>query len=219
VVVGVFRSFAVTESGSAILPLAELQKLMAREHRVTGFSVILDHSANPSVSVDQVRGEIEELRDDRGRPLHLSAMTTEKYVDSSIHLQLTHAMAWITSAIAVIIGTIGMLNTMIMSVFERVREIGILRAIGWRKSRVIRMVLGESLLLSVAGTVLGTLGAVALTHWLSTFSAVNGYIEGTIAPPVLLEGFLIALLVGLVGGLYPAYRAARLLPTEALRHE
>jgi putative ABC transport system permease protein len=218
-VIGVFRSFAVTESGSAILPLAELQRLMAREHRVTGFSVILDHSTRPPVPVEEVCEVIEAMHDDRGRPLHLSAMTTEKYVDTSIHLQLTHAMAWITSAIAVIIGTIGMLNTMIMSVFERVREIGILRAIGWRKSRVIRMVLGESLLLSAAGTVLGTLGAVVLTHWLSTFSAVNGYIEGTIAPSVFLEGFLIALLVGLVGGLYPALRAAYLLPTEALRHE
>jgi putative ABC transport system permease protein len=209
----------VTESGSGVLPLAELQELMAREHRVTGFAIILDHSASPPVSVDQMREQIEAMHDERGRPLHLSALTTQKYVDTSIHLQLTHAMAWITSAIAVIIGTIGMLNTMVMSVFERVREIGILRAIGWRKGRVIRMVLGESLLLSVAGTVLGSLGAVALTHWLSTFPAVNGYIEGTIAPPIFVEGFLVALVVGLAGGLYPAFRAARLLPTEALRHE
>jgi putative ABC transport system permease protein len=218
-VVGVFRSFVVTESSSAILPLAELQKLMAREQRVTGFSVILDHSGYPPVSAETLRQEIEQMRDDRGRPLRLSAMTTDQYVNSLVYLQMAHAMAWITSVIAVIIGTIGMLNTMIMSVFERVREIGILRAIGWRKARVIRMVLGESLLLSVAGTLLGSLGAVVLAHWLTKFPAVNGYIEGTIAPPVFVEGFLIALVVGLVGGLYPAYRAARLLPTEALRHE
>ena len=128
-------------------------------------------------------------------------------------------MAWLTSAVAVLIGGFGMLNTMLMSVLERVGEIGVLRAIGWRKSRVVRMVLGEALLLSLAGAALGAAGAVGLTRWLSTFPAVGGLIAGNIAPVVLGEGFAVALALALLGGVYPAYRAARLLPTEALRHE
>ena len=132
---------------------------------------------------------------------------------------MAQAMAWMTALIALIIGAVGVLNTMIMSVFERTREIGILRAIGWRKSRVVRLILYESLLLSVVGAVVGIGSAVLLTHALTWWPLVNGIIRGDVAPIVMIQGFFIALAVGLLGGAYPAYRGAYLLPTEALRHE
>ena len=136
-----------------------------------------------------------------------------------MHIQVSRAMAWMTSIVAVLIGGIGMLNTMLMSVMERVREIGILRAVGWRKSRVVGMVLGEALVLSLIGAFFGILGAVLLTRFLATLPRVNGFLTGEIAPSVMLQGLGIAIIVGLLGGLYPAWRAARLLPTEAVRHE
>jgi putative ABC transport system permease protein len=128
-------------------------------------------------------------------------------------------MAWLTSVIALVIGAVGVLNTMVMSVFERTREIGILRAIGWRKSRVVRLILSESLLLSVAGAAAGIAAAVLLTRALTWWPLVNGLIKGEVALAVLIQGFFIALAVGLIGGAYPAYRGAHLPPTEALRHE
>jgi putative ABC transport system permease protein len=100
-----------------------------------------------------------------------------------------------------------------------VKEIGILRAVGWPPARVVRMVLGESVLLSLAGAALGTVGAVALTYLLTLSPRVSGFIQGGIAPVVIAQGLAITLAIGLVGGLYPALRAARLLPTEALRHD
>jgi putative ABC transport system permease protein len=124
-----------------------------------------------------------------------------------------------TSAIALIIGAVGVLNTMIMSVLERTREIGILRAIGWRKIRVVRLILYESVLLSLLGAAVGIGAAVVLTRALTWWPVVNGLVRGDVAPAVIIQGFLIALAVGLIGGAYPAYRGAHLLPTEALRHE
>jgi putative ABC transport system permease protein len=112
-----------------------------------------------------------------------------------------------------------MLNTMVMSVLERTHEIGILRAVGWPRGRVVRMVLGEAVVLGLAAAAVGAAGAVATTYLLTRFPQVNGFIEGGIAPVVIAEGFGLTALIGLLGGLYPAIRAARLLPTEAIRHD
>ena len=135
--------------------------------------------------------------------------------------QVGYAMAFalMTSAVALFIGFIGVLNTMFMSVFERTREIGILRAIGWRPSRVMRMILMESVLLSIGGGIVGTLAGLGLIKLLSHLPTVNGVVQAAISADIVIKGFAIAIIVGLVGAAYPAYRGSRLLPTEALRHE
>jgi putative ABC transport system permease protein len=129
------------------------------------------------------------------------------------------AMAWLTSLVAMIIGCVGVLNTMMMSVFERTHEIGVLRAMGWRKSRIIRMILFEALAVSLFGGTLGTLAAIVLTRLLAKLPTVAAIISGTLPLTIIAAGTLVACLVALLGSIYPAYRAARQLPTEALRHE
>ncbi len=211
-VIGIFESFSVYENGSMIVPLGELQKLMDRPGQVTGFNVIADDSQDRA-AVERLAAEIKKLSPG------LEPMMTNDFVTSSSQLNVVRSMAWLTSAIALVIGTVGMLNTMVMSVFERTQEIGILRAIGWRRGRVVSMVLAESLLMSVAGAVIGTIAATVVTRLLRELPQAAGMVAGQFDPQVAGQGFLIALVVGLVGGLYPAWRAAQLLPTEALRHD
>jgi putative ABC transport system permease protein len=218
-IVGVFESFNVFENGSAVMLIHSLQTLMDRPNQVTGFQVVLEDAPRKKELIERVRNEINALRSPQGRPWGVEAMPTSDYVNSTTQIRMAQAMAWLTSVIALVIGAVGVLNTMVMSVFERTREIGILRAIGWRKSRVVRLILSESLLLSVAGAAAGIAAAVLLTHALTWWPLVNGLIKGEVAPAVLVQGFFIALAVGLIGGAYPAYRGAHLQPTEALRHE
>jgi putative ABC transport system permease protein len=218
-VVGIFESFNVFENGSAVMLLHSLQTLMDRPNQVTGFQVVLEDSPHKKELIERVRNEINALRSPEGRPWGIEALPTSDYVNSTSQIRMARAMAWMTSVIALVIGAVGVLNTMVMSVFERTREIGILRAIGWGKSRVVRLILYESLLLSVAGAAVGICAAVLLTRALTWWPLVNGMIKGDVAPAVLIEGFFIALAVGLIGGVYPAYRGAHLPPTEALRHE
>jgi putative ABC transport system permease protein len=218
-VVGVFESFNVFENGSVVMLIHSLQTLMDRPNQVTGFQVVLDSAPDKKELIERVRREINALRSSSGQPWGIEAIPTADYVNSTSQIRMAQAMAWMTSAIALVIGAIGVLNTMIMSVLERTREIGILRAIGWRKARVVRLILYESLLLSIAGAVVGIACAAALTHALTWWPLVSGLIKGDVAPAVMIQGFFIALAVGLIGGAYPAYRGAQLLPTEALRHE
>jgi putative ABC transport system permease protein len=218
-VVGVYESFNVFENGSAVVLLRDLQALMDRPGQVTGFQVVLGDTPDRPAAVERVRHEIEALTDSRGRPWRLSALPTRDYVRSTSEIRMAEAMAWVTSVIALVIGAVGVLNTMTMSVFERTREIGLLRAVGWRPSRVVRLILYESLLLSLAGAAVGTLGAVGLVRFLSELPGAGGYVRADVSWAVIAEGLLIALAVGLIGGAYPAVRGARLDPVEALRHE
>ncbi|MBW3596202.1 MAG: ABC transporter permease [Planctomycetes bacterium] len=217
-VVGVFRSFSTFESGGAVMPLAALQEMSFREGSVTGVPVILEHGPD-APSVEEVVAAINQLKDEEGRSYNLHARPSQEYAQESLHLKMAHAMAWMTSFIAVFVGSIGMLNTMIMSVVERIREISILRAIGWRKSRVVSMILGESLILSMLGGVLGAIGAVILVRLLTQMPTVAGFMTGEIAPVVIAKGFILAFVVGVLGGVFPAYRAAQLMPSEGLRSE
>jgi putative ABC transport system permease protein len=130
---------------------------------------------------------------------------------------MAQRVAWILSWIAIVIGSIGMLNTMAMSVAERVREIGTLRAVGWRRRRIVGLVLGEALLLSIAAAAVGIVAAICMNRLLTQFPATSGIISGRIAVPVMLDGMAMAVLVGLAGAVYPAFWAASLSPTEAMR--
>lgn len=218
-VVGVVRSRNVFEDGSIFVPLAELQKVTGYEGLVTGFSVMVEDGPDKEATVQRVCDDIKDLRGADGRPLTLSAKSMQDFLNSTFELKTASAMAWVTSAIALVIGCIGMLNTMIMSVFERTKEIGILRAIGWKRRRIVKMILGEAFILSLVGAVFGTLLGYAAVTFLAQLPSASLVVSGQIPAFAVAQGFAIALLVGLFGGLYPALRASKLSPTEAIRHE
>lgn|SRR5487761_1135396 len=210
-VVGVYQSYNVFENGSLVMALDEMQKLLGREGDITFFMVTAENK--DQASVETLRDRLKMVAPG------IDAMSGRDYADTAIELRLARSAAWLTSAVALMVGAIGTLNTMVMSVFERVHEIGVLRAIGWRKSRIMRMILCESLLLALLGAGLGTIVAVVATRALSNVPLYARVVSGDVELAIVIEGVAIAVLVGLFGGVYPAWRAARLLPTEALRHD
>jgi putative ABC transport system permease protein len=210
-VIGIFESHNLFENGSMIMPLDELQQLMDRKGEVTMLTVITEQKTKEAL--DSLREQIASLAP------QIEVLPAREYIETAIEVRLARAVAWLTSTIALMVGTIGMINTMLTAVFERTRELAILRAIGWRKGRVMKLILWESIVLGLAGAVTGTLLAIVITQVLSRLPAAGRLVSGEISSGVVLQGFLIATLVGLIGGLFPAFRAARLVPTEGLRHE
>ncbi len=215
-VVGIFESSQDIESNMVVMLLEDCQKVLGKKGSITGCTVNVKDKTPEGVAAMR---ELIETKVAENNKCKLRAKPPGEFVQQSNQIRAASAMAWMTSAVALFIGGIGVLNTMFMSVFERTREIGILRAIGWCPSRVMKMILLESVLLSIGGGVIGTAGGLLLIKVLSRLPVVNGVVQAAITPDIVMKGFAIAIVVGLVGAAYPAYRGSQLLPTEALRHE
>lgn len=209
-IVGVFDSFNLLESNSLVVPLAALQDLMDRRGKATVFMVVAADGSQ--AAVESLAAQIKPLAP------NIDVLPARQYVDSLIEVRLARAVAWFTSTLALIVGTIGVVNTMLTAVFERTRELAVLRAVGWRRATIVKMILFESALLSILGAVVGCAMAWGLTQMLR-LTPTGRLISGEIGWDIVAQGFALALLVGIAGGSYPAWRAARLLPTEGLRHE
>jgi putative ABC transport system permease protein len=119
------------------------------------------------------------------------------------------------AAISLLVGGIGIMNIMLATVSERTREIGIRRALGARRKDIIFQFLSETLLLTLAGGILGIFLGCIIPFFVTHFGNMPTVITGT----SLLLSFGISGAVGIAFGLYPAYRAAYMDPIESLRHE
>jgi putative ABC transport system permease protein len=118
-----------------------------------------------------------------------------------------------------VVGGVVMMNAMLMSVFERTQEIGVLRALGWRSWQVMGMVCVESLALSLLSAGVGMGLGVGLAELIRLEPTLGVYLTPAYSPQLFLQVLALALGLGGLGGLYPAWRAAKLRPIEALRYE
>lgn len=208
-VVGIYETGQGMEESGGVVTLADAQDIAGKPRKVSLYQVGLRRNAD----VDQAVQRIESL------DKTLSANKASEYNATEQWTSMLTGFAWGIAAIAIIIGGLGMMNAMAMSVMERTREIGTLRALGWTRGRVMRMIMGESLVLSVLGGLAGIALGVGLTELAAAAPGIGAFMEGIYSPGIFIQGMVTALLLGIVGGAYPARRAANLLPVEALRYE
>jgi putative ABC transport system permease protein len=208
--VGVYSSDVLWEDGGGFAPLPTVQEIAGRPDSVTIAYVTIDDGTDPDRVADAIKASVDGV-------VVITGADDYSQVDQGFVLLDGATIA--ISILAVLIGGIGVMNTMIMSVFERTREIGVLRAVGWSGRRVLRMVLTESLVLTVAAAIVGSLVGIGVSRLVTLVPAVGGFLEPAYAVATFVTAFVIAVLVGLVGAIYPAVRAARLTPMEALRYE
>ena len=206
-VAGVFTTFGTVDDYDINMALPLAQVLFGKVGKIS--AVIL--KLHDRSTIDAVRTRIVAAHPD------LVVKTEDQYVGAfSGPIQVLQGNLELVSAIAVAAGVSGVLNTMLMAVIERRREIGIMRAVGVGTRSVLVTVVEESLVLGTIGGVLGSLLGVSATRLLTVPSLIGITITLDVPWWLLVEAFLIAQVTALLGGLYPAFRAARLNVAEAV---
>ena len=173
--------------------------------------------ARSAQEVDRVAMRVQDILESRHRPgarYHVDTLTAILDAVRNISLILS-AVLFLVSAITLIISGIGIMNIMLVTVTERTREIGIRLAVGAPRRQILLQFLTEAVLVSLAGGSLGILVGVAIPTSVQLFADV----KIPISPVAIMVAFGVSCLVGIIFGLLPANRAARLNPTEALRYE
>jgi ABC-type antimicrobial peptide transport system permease subunit len=208
-VVGIYESGTAYEDGGGVITIKDAQQRfgMRRQSSFLGIRV-----RDPARAVDVAR-DLEAAFPQI--IVSQASAVTERMQDFATMRAIFNALVGLT----IVVGSIVMLNVMLMSVFERTQEIGVLRAVGWRRRRVVRMVLGESIALSLLSAMLGMAIGVGLNALFVLTPAYGQFLTPQYSPGLFVQVGALALVLGALGGLYPAWRAAGLRPVEALRYE
>ncbi len=177
------------------------------------FSVVMRTSGNPTAVLPAAREAVHAI--DRNLPIS-NVNTMEKLVDASVgQRKLSMILLGVFSAIAMLLASIGIYGVMSYSVTQRTRELGIRMALGAARSRVLALVVGQGLVLTISGVVIGLLAAATLTRFLS--SQLFGV--GATDPVTFATVSVLLLAVSTLATLIPAMRATRVDPVVALRDE
>ena len=210
-----YRYMSDDQSGKIIIPdnvwpviyqYDEPQNLVVRAKSTDDMTTAGEKAADIlnamlTVSDDTVKYKGEDL---------LEQATQIQEISNSTNQQLI----WIAS-ISLLVGGIGVMNIMLVSVTDRTGEIGLKKALGARKRRILTQFLTEAAVLTLLGGIIGVLGGIALAYIISKVSAVPVAISGV----SIVIAVLFSTLIGIIFGLIPSVKAANMNPIEALRHE
>ena len=215
-VCAIYHGGSGLQAAAVIMPLDQLQELSSLQGKVSTFDVRLrpapagesqDHYLKRAQA--QIEAALPGLR----------AVPAAERAHGNQFVQLAHASAWGTSSIALLIGILGIANTMAMSVHERTREIGVLRALGWKRRQVLILIQLEATILGLGGGFLGIIFGWCALHLLAALPQTASIVSTSVPVLLLIESLGIAILAGLIAGALPAWRAARLSPVAALRFD
>jgi len=218
-VVGILKSIGNPQDDSQIMvPLETYQDVTGKEDEFNYVMVkVTDADKAESVSED-----ILEYLDDEYGEGTFSAFTSEQIIEQVGQIIGVISITLIgIASIALLVAGVGIANTMYMSVVERTREIGVMKAIGATNKHILQMFLIESLIIGLIGGVVGVILGSGLAYGISYYaqSAGLGILQAAVTPELVISGIAFAVVASVVAGILPARKAAKKNPVDALRYE
>jgi len=213
-VVGFLRSIGTAELNiGCFMTLRAAQKLVNRENYCSTILVRLD---DPQLG--------EEVEEDLRAMFPNAVVTRQEELMRHIDrvMNIINGVLLALGSISLLVGGLGILNTVMMSVHERRREIGMLKAVGAERWHVLLLFLSEGLIISLIGGAIGCvlgLGGVYLIRWFVSIMGLALNIPLLISPQIIAGAMVVAVGIGLIAGFYPSWKAANVPPVEALRYE
>lgn len=206
-IAGVYHSGILFEDSGAVLALNEARALTGRQGEETSVAVRLAPGTRASTAAKAIEHNFAGTQaiSEPGEALRAGANGT-----------LISKAILVIVAIALIVGVIGVTNTMAMAISERQSELGLLSTVGWSPARVAALILGEGVAVSVIGAGVGLLFGVIGADLLVKALGVSSYVSPSLTAWGLGRGLLVGVAIGVLGGLYPAWRVTRMTPLKAL---
>lgn len=205
----VFESPALVENAAVIFPLPLLQEILGRKGKINYLNVRMIPDSGPAEAAIAGAAIAERWPE-------LKAFPAADLARENSGIRAAKAMSLGTAVVALVVAGFGMMNTILAGVHERTRETGLLLALGWRRRRIVGMVMLESLVLVALGAGAGLGAGVVGVRLLQQAKFSGGKLEADFAPELFLALLLAALLLGMVCSVFPALRAGSRNPREAL---
>jgi putative ABC transport system permease protein len=208
-VIGILKTANGFEDGGVFMPLSSAQSFFRKENNSSVITIKLRNKDDANSFKAMVKEKFPNL----------VGLEDAEFTRSYSQFKILKATAWAVGGCGLVLGGLGVANTMIMSVFTRIREIAILRVNGFSQLQIAAMIFGESAVVSCLGAFFGLLAGTFLLLILKQVPALHGYVDVSIHPVVMLIVIVLALATGVAGALYPAAYALRIRAVEALRFE
>jgi putative ABC transport system permease protein len=219
-VAGLFQSQTVLEDGGVIIALPKLQSLRKMPGKITMLNIGVRSSNAKGREYKAFKDEVAAAQKlvQQAVP-EIEVKNVDEFVEENTAISIALNFTWAISVVAFIIAVMGITNTMMTSILERSQEIGILIAMGWRKHRIMALIILESLVLGLMGGLFGILLGYGLMKLFTYTPQLGDVIQIFYDTGLMLKVIAGSIVLGLVAGLYPAIRAISLNPLEVLRNE
>ncbi len=208
-----FKVVGISETGVAetdqqiMIPLKDAKDLAGLDNDIVSAAFVeVDDPSKISRMADIIEARVSGVQ----------AISTEDFAEMiGGMLESMESFLWAISGIAAAVAAINIINTMLMSIMEREKELGVMRSIGWTGDDVIKLIMVESILIGVAGGIVGVLIGTIAVEVIQVVIDINMLVDASLA----IRAFLFSVSLGTIAGVYPAWKASKLNPLEAIKGE